>query len=88
MVYDSVSYDCFEELIASLRADGLRDEARKLHVLCHEVAWTTGSELLGELGQEMKRIENDSSVKKSEDARKKIDECFQMVRRVWPDFPR
>ncbi len=57
MASKNVSYECFDELAASLRNDGLSDEADRLHVLLHEVAWTTGSEMLGELGQELKRIE-------------------------------
>ena len=84
---DSISYDRFEELIALLRTDGLSDKARKLNTLLHEVAWTTGSELIGELGSEIKRIEKDSSLQMSMVTRNKIDECFQIVRRVWPDFP-
>ena len=85
---DTISYDCFDELIASLRRDGLSAEADRLHVLLHEVAWTTGSELLGELGQELKKIEECGSAKPSSDTREKIAECFRMVFRVWPDFPR
>ena len=84
---DSISYDCFEELIVSLRADGLSDKARMLYTLLHDVAWTTGSELIGELGSEIKRIEKDSSLQMSVVTRNKIDECFQIIRRVWPDFP-
>lgn len=88
MTSDTISYDCFDELIASLRRDGLSAEADRLHVLLHEVAWTTGSELLGELGQELKKIEQRGTAKPSGDTGEKITECFRMVFRVWPDFPR
>lgn len=88
MASDAISYDCFEELIARLRCDGLSTEAERLHVLLHEVAWTTGSELLGELGQQLKEIEQVGSPKLSGDTGEKIAECFRMVFRVWPDFPR
>lgn len=87
MASDAISYDCFDELIASLRYDGLSAEAERLHVLLHEVAWTTGSELLGELGQELKKIEQGESSKLSDGSTEKIAECFRMVFRVWPDFP-
>jgi hypothetical protein len=42
-------YECFDELIRRLRAEGHVAPADKLHRLLHEVAWTTGSELIGEL---------------------------------------
>lgn len=88
MASDAISYDCFDDLIASLRFDGLSAEADRLHVLLHEVAWTTGSELLGELGQELKKIEEGGTAKPSGETREKIAECFRMVLRVWPDFHR
>ena len=88
MASEPVCYECFDELTASLRNDGLSKEADRLHVLLHEVAWTTGSELLGELGQELKRIELEGSPKRSTKSLAKIEECFRMVVRVWPDFPR
>jgi hypothetical protein len=49
-------YECFDELIRRLRAEGHVAPADKLHRLPHEVAWTTGSELIGELGFPSTRI--------------------------------
>ena len=43
----------------SLRDDGLAKDAERLHFLIHKVAWTTGSELLGELGQEITKLHRD-----------------------------
>jgi len=40
----------FDELISMLRAEGHVQVAQRLHYLLHEIAWTTGSELMGELG--------------------------------------
>ena len=88
MASEAISYECFDELTASLRDDGLSTEADRLYVLLHEVAWTTGSELIGELGQALKKIETDGSRTISTVSAHKIDECFKMVYRVWPDFPR
>jgi hypothetical protein len=45
-----ISYECFDELIEQLRAAGHASTADKLNFMLHRVAWTTGSELLGELG--------------------------------------
>lgn len=88
MASESISYECFDELTASLRYDGLPAEADRLYVLLHEVAWTTGSELIGELGQALKKIEIDGLRSISASSAQKIEECFKMVCRVWPDFPR
>ena len=45
------SYEPFDKLIAGLGKDGLLEEAGLLHQMIYQVAWTTGSELIGELGQ-------------------------------------
>jgi hypothetical protein len=78
----------FDELIASLRADGPSTEADRLHRLIHKVVWTTGSELLGELGQGMKKLEREQGRELSASSARKMEAAFDMVRRVWPDFPR
>jgi len=52
-----ISYDCFDELIAQLRAGGHASTADKLDFMLHRVAWTTSSELLGELDAEILRFQ-------------------------------
>jgi hypothetical protein len=83
-----ISYVPFDELIASLRADGLDGEADRLHDLLHKTAWTTGSELVGELGREMKRLEREQGTRFSAATDAKFQAAFKMVRRVWPRFPK
>jgi hypothetical protein len=82
------SYDVFDELITSLRADGLSEEADRLHDLIYKVAWTTGSELLGELGLVMKKLEQERGGGFSTPTRAKMDRALDMVARVWPRFLR
>jgi len=50
------AYDDFETLILSLKQQGLAEPANALHELLHETAWTTSSELLGELGIKIREI--------------------------------
>jgi len=38
-----------DELASRLAEAGMTDAAKELHTLLHETAWTTSSELLGEL---------------------------------------
>jgi hypothetical protein len=83
-----ISYVPFDEFIASLRADGLGPDADRLHVMIHNVAWTTGSELIGELGQTMKEIVREHGDSFSDSTRARMDAAFEMVERAWPDFRR
>jgi hypothetical protein len=77
--------NCFDELIRQLRAEGHADPAARLHALLKEVAWTTSSELWGELGLEILAFER-SGAAASPDLRRRIDTCMRSVRRVWPDI--
>ena len=83
-----ISYVPFDELIAYLRKDGLGSQADHLHYLIYKVAWPTGSELIGELGQEMKKLEQQHGTMLSPCTAAKLEAAFDMVRRVWPEFPR
>jgi hypothetical protein len=83
-----ISYAPFDELIASLRADGFSSDADRLHFMIYRVAWTTGSELLGELGQAMREVAREHADSFSDATRASMEAAFEMVRRVWPAFPR
>ncbi len=83
-----ISYVPFDELIVSLRADGLSADADRLHFMIHKVAWTTGSELVGELGQAMKDLAREHDASLSDGTRVSMAAAFEMVLRVWPDFPK
>jgi hypothetical protein len=83
-----IFYVPFDELVASLRADGLGGDADRLHFMIHKVAWTTGSEMIGELGKAMKDVATEHGGSFSDSTRARMDTAFEMVLRVWPDFPR
>lgn len=83
----TISYDPFDMLIASLKNDDLNKEAELLQRMIYEISWTTGSELIGELGQEIQRIRKEGEESLSHDTKKKIGKAMNMVKRVWPDFP-
>lgn len=78
-------YERFDELIRQLRTEGHIEPADKLYMLLHEVAWTTGSELIGELGLTILAFERSMPVV-SPDLRRLLDSCISMVRRQWPDI--
>jgi hypothetical protein len=80
-----ISYDCFDELIAQLRAAGHTSTANRLDVMLHRVAWTTGSELLGELGSEILQFQR-STPSFSATLQQALSRSLEMVRRVWPEI--
>ena len=48
-------YAAMDALIAELEGIGRTRLSRRLDVMMHEVAWTTGSEMMDELGKELSR---------------------------------
>lgn len=81
----TVSYECFERLIRELRAAGHATPAAELEYLLRTVAWTSGSELLGALGEQILRIQKATPIV-ADDLSETMEESLAMVRRVWPDI--
>ena len=75
-------------VIDSLRTDGLPSEADRLDFMLHRATWTTQSEMIGELGQELQEVTEEHGQSFSTATRASIEAAFEMVLRVWPDFPR
>jgi len=78
-------YECFDELIRQLRAEGHIEPAYKLNLLLHKVAWTTGAELIGELGLAILAFQRSTPVV-SPELQRLLDSCISLVRRRWPDI--
>src|SRR5438067_13458243 len=53
----SDGYDCFRELIQELRREHFDEVAGRVDSILNHVAWTTGSELVGELGAAIRDFE-------------------------------
>jgi hypothetical protein len=83
----TISYEPFDKLIISLRADGLLKESDILHHRIHKVAWTTSSELFEELGQVIKKIRQENPPSLSDVSKEHVSEAIEMVKSVLPDFP-
>jgi hypothetical protein len=75
----------FDELISMLRAEGHAHVAQRLHTLLHEVAWTTGSELMGELGLEIVKFQR-SNLLGSPELQELTRRCMAAVKQVWPSI--
>jgi hypothetical protein len=81
-----ITYEPFHQLIVSLRNDGFSKEADLLHAMIHKVAWTTVSELMGELGLAVNKIKRMRCSGLSEESKKNMGAAIEMVKRVCPDF--
>ena len=68
-------YPAVDALIERLVAERHEGDAKRLHSLMHETAWTTGSELLGELMLAFK----DMKGKYSPEVTKEIKECLEFT---------
>lgn len=79
------AYGEFDALIATLSAEGHDQIAQKLHTLLHEVAWTTGSELMGELGLEILTFPC-TAHNLSPKLQELLCRCMDVVKTVWPNI--
>ncbi|MEW6348735.1 MAG: hypothetical protein AB1646_06705 [Thermodesulfobacteriota bacterium] len=77
------SYGLFDELIGTLRSEGYEDTAQRLHVILRQTAWTTGSELLGELGLEILAFQRVTRSVPTE-LQNLLGRCMKMVKKAWP----
>jgi hypothetical protein len=75
----------FEELLSALGTEGYDQISQRLHVLLHEVAWTTSSELMGELGLEILIFQR-SPQSLSPELQELLCRCMDVVKQVWPDI--
>jgi len=78
--------DPFPDLIDRLRQDGLIDEANTLNVLLREMAWTTGTEFLGEFGLAMKKMRKTVRRCASAETKAAFKASAKVVRRAWPQM--
>ncbi|MEN6548308.1 MAG: hypothetical protein ABFE07_19885 [Armatimonadia bacterium] len=70
----------FDDLIAQARAEGHTAFADRLDDLLHHTAWTTGSELLGELGLAIRKFQR-TRPRLSPGLRQLLRDCLRSTRR-------
>ena len=72
-------YNYIDELCVRLKWLGFNGIATKLHQLIHETAWTTSSELLGEMRIALRefRAENEANLNTALDS--DIDMCLKTI---------
>jgi hypothetical protein len=78
-------YDCFRRLAKKMRLAGFSREAGLIDSR-FKTAWTTSSELIGELGSNILAFEKERRDLLDSELRHSIDECMAVVRKIWPDI--
>jgi len=78
-------HQIFEELLSALRTEGHDQISQRLHVLLHEVAWTTSSELMGQLGLVILTFQR-SPQSLSPELQELLCRCMDVVKQVWRDI--
>ncbi len=74
----------FDELITRFREHGFPESADRLAMLMRS-AWTSSSELIGELGLTVLQFQREQPSVRPE-LREVLDRCMREVRKVWPDI--
>lgn len=78
-------YDCFRLLIQQLRDEGQMKAYQRLDEIFYRTAWTTGNELIGELGLAIRDFLR-TRPRVAPPLRKTLRECKKMVRQVCGPF--
>jgi hypothetical protein len=78
--------DPFESIVNCLKKEGLPDQANSFDELLHHVAWTTGTEMIGELGLEIKRMWPMVKARGSNETKESFRSAARLVRKSWPLF--
>ncbi len=75
-----------EGAIRSLDECGCADEAARLRELVHETAWSSSSEMIGDIGLVILAIRDSAADRLSDEAASLLERCMEMVRRVWSEI--
>ena len=72
--------------IDGLRAAGFEEDAKDLGGLVFETTWTISSEMIGEIGLAILRIQQQARGRLPADVAKDIESCMSHVKQVWPEI--
>lgn len=79
-------YAFVDRVAVRLRVEGLVESADRLHALLHQAAWTSSSELIGEVGKAIIAVRGRSDHSVSPELARDLERCLAAVRKVWPDL--
>ncbi|MFB3923555.1 MAG: hypothetical protein ACE145_17670 [Terriglobia bacterium] len=70
--------------MARLRECGHETQAEELRKIVHGTAWSSSSEMLGEIGLCILRIQRDAGAKLPKEIQIGLERCLGAVRETWP----
>ncbi len=76
--------DVLSMAIDGLRAAGFEEDARSLQEVVYETAWSSSSEMVGEIGLAILRIQQGVGGRVPKEVAKSLQSCLRHVRQVWP----
>ena len=80
----AVQLELFDELVRQLHADGLSSAAASVSDV-RNVAWSSSSEMMGELGIAVLKIQAETPAP-SRALQEVLGRCMAEVRKIWPDM--
>lgn len=83
---DDAFYDFVRGFSRRLESAGLESHAAKLRHRLDAVAWTTSSELIGELGRLFLDLEKRASSSLDPRLQSDLERALRAVREVWPEL--
>ena len=75
-----------DAVITRLRECGYVAKAEELRGIVHETAWTSSSEMLGEIGLCLLRIQQSLGRVPPAAVNESLARCLKAVRKTWPDI--
>lgn len=78
--------DELDAVIDRLMTSGFPAEASELRSMTHETAWTSSSEMLGEIGLWILGIQRSLAGELPAEVKKGLARCLKFVRKTWPDI--
>ncbi len=75
-----------DAVIARLRECGYTGNAEELRGIVHETAWASSSEMLGEIGLCILRIQQSLGREPPAEVNDALARCLEDVRKTWPDI--
>ncbi len=75
-----------DAVIDRLREYGYAGKAEELRGTVHETAWTSGSEMLGEIGLCLLRIQQSLGREPPAGVSEGLARCLKVVRKTWPEI--
>lgn len=77
-------FPSLDKAVEVLRASGFYAEANALNTVAHYVAYTTSSEMTGEIGKKIRELQRSLGSRIPAQAAASLEEALSEIRKIWP----